>query len=242
MIHKTAIVETNQMGENVSIGPFSIIHDRVVLGNNVIIHPHVVIESGAVIDENVEIFPGAYIGKRPKGVGAIARRPEYEEKVIIKENCSIGPNSVIYYDVCIGKNTLVGDNASIREKVRIGEFCLISRGVTINYNTCIGDRTKILDLTHITGNCEIGNDVFISTLVATTNDNAIGKVGYDKEHIIGPKIGNGVAIGASANILPGVCIGEEAIVAASAVVTKDVPACTLVMGIPARIVNTTEEK
>ncbi|MGB3421045.1 MAG: hypothetical protein WBA52_11545 [Dolichospermum sp.] len=237
MISKNAIVKTTNVGKNVEIKDYVVIADNVQLGDNVIIHPHVIIEPGTVIGDFVEIFPGAYIGKEPKGAGATARILEFERKVYINENCSIGPNSVIYYDVEIGKNTLIGDNASIREKVRIGEFCLLSRCVTVNYNTRIGNRTKIMDLTHITGNCEIGDDVFISVLVATTNDRAIGRLGYEEERVQGPKISNKVAIGAGANILPGVYIGEGAVVAAASVVNKDIPPGKMVAGNPARVIK-----
>jgi UDP-3-O-[3-hydroxymyristoyl] glucosamine N-acyltransferase len=237
MISNNAVVKTSSIGNNVEIKDYAVIADNVTLGDNVIIHPHVIIESGTVIGSFVEIFPGAYIGKEPKGAGATERRLDFERKVSIHENCSIGPYSVIYYNVEIGKNTLIGDHASIREKVKIGEFCIISRSVTINYNTSIGDRTKIMDLSHITGNCEIGDDVFISVLVATTNDRAIGRYGYDEELVQGPKISHRVAIGAGANILPGVFIGEGAVVAAASVVNKDIPTGRMVAGNPARVIK-----
>jgi len=230
-------VETTQVGENVIFSPFCVIKSEVTIGNHVIIHPQVVIESGVIIGDYVEIFPGAYLGKEPKGAGAIARQPEFNKKIVIGDYCSIGPHSTIYYDVMIGHHTLIGDNASIREKVRIGEYCIISRGVTINYNTRVGNRTKIMDLSHITGNCEIGDDVFISVLVATTNDRAIGRLEYDENRVQGPVIGNKVSIGAHANILPNVTIGEGAIVAASSVVSKDVAAGKMVAGSPARVIK-----
>jgi acetyltransferase-like isoleucine patch superfamily enzyme len=240
-VHKSACVDTDKIGSNTRISAFVVIEADVQIGNDVIIHPHVTIESGVTIGDGIEIFPGAYLGKEPKGAGATARKPEFDRIISIGDNCSIGPNSVIYYDVKIGRNTLIGDNASIREKVSIGEFCILSRGVTVNYNTQIGDRTKIMDLTHITGNCEIGNDVFISVLVATTNDRAIGKLEYNEERIQGPKIEDNVAIGAGANILPGVRIGIGSIVAAAAVVSKDIPAGKMVAGNPARVIKTVNE-
>jgi acetyltransferase-like isoleucine patch superfamily enzyme len=240
-IHDRAYVATENIGFGTRILAFAVIGVDVRLGSNVIIHPHVTIESGVTIGNGVEIFPGAYIGKEPKGAGATSRELSFNKKIVIHDRCSIGPNSVIYYDVEIGKNTLIGDNASIREQVRIGEFCILSRGVTVNYNTQIGNRTKIMDLTHITGNCEIGDDVFISVLVATTNDRTIGKLEYDEERIQGPKIEDNVAIGAGANILPGVRIGSGSIVAAASVVSKDIPAGKMVAGNPARVIRTINE-
>lgn len=240
LISEHAIVQTalNNLGANVQIGEFVIVRPDVIIGKNTIIHPNVVISSGVKIGANVEIFPGAFIGKEPKGAGATARTPVFERKVLIGDNCSIGPNAVIFYDVEIGKNTLLGDGASIREKCRVGSFCILSRYVTVNYNTKIGNRTKIMDLTHITGNTIIEDDVFISTMVGMTNDNALGASGYDEEKIVGPKIKSKAMIGVGASLLPNTEIGEGSIVGAGAVVTKNVEPHQVVMGIPARLVKT----
>ena len=198
-----------------------------------------VIELGVVVGDGVEILPGAYIGREPKGVGATARLPEFERHVSIGSECSIGSNAVIYYDVRIGRNTLIGDNTSVRENVTIGERCILGRAATVNYNAQIGDRTKIMDLTHITGNCIVGNDVFISVCVGTTNDNAIGNLAYDAEGFRA-RIGGQGRIGAGANLLPNVEIGEGAVVGASALVTKNVLERKLVMGVPAKVVRDIE--
>jgi UDP-3-O-[3-hydroxymyristoyl] glucosamine N-acyltransferase len=222
-----------RIGSGSRIGQGVHIADDVTIGENVLIHPHAVIYEGVVIGAGCEIFPGAFIGKEPKGAGATARPVSFEKKIIIGDNCSIGPNCVIFYDTTIGDNTLLGDGASIREKCRIGSRCIISRYVTVNYETTIGDRTKIMDLSHITGKSSIGNDVFISVLVGTTNDNVI-RADYDQERIRGPVIEDNAVIGAGASFLPNIRIGKGATVAAGAVVTKNVEEHTKVAGVPAR--------
>jgi len=241
VISQWAVVESTELGENVEVAEFAIIRRGVGIGNNVIIHPHVVIESGVTIGDSVEIFPGAYIGKEPKSAGALAHEPSFRRYVTIGAHSSIGPNAVIYYDVEIGDHSLIGEGASIREQGRIGSRCVVSRNVTLNYNVVVGDRTKIMDLTHVTGNCRIANDVFISANVVMTNDNALGEEGY-QDHVVGPTIEEGAMIGAGANLLPGIVIGCRAIVGAGAVVTRDVEAWCVVMGIPARVVRRREVK
>lgn len=258
-IHPTALIDNQaSVAADVTIGAYVIIHGNVTIesgttirehvvigearadaepifiGQNCLLHPHVTIAPGVSIGSNTEVFPGAFIGKEAKGAGATARKPVFDRKVKIAENCSIGPHVTIYYDVEIGQNTLLGDGASVREKVRIGSFCIIARLVTINYETTIGNRTKIMDSTHITGNATIGDDVFISLLVGTTNDNAMGASGYSSEHVLGPQIGNGAMVGVGATFLPNIRVGENATVAAGSVVTKDVPAGGRVAGVPAR--------
>jgi len=213
----------------------------VCIGKDVIIHDFVTIYPKVTIEDCVEIFEGAVIGRPPKGTKATQRKVVSEFKPTrIGRFSVVSPHVVIYTDTEIGEATLIGDGASIREGCRVGKNCVISRNVTVNYDTVIGDNTKIMDGTHITGNMRIGDNVFISLMVSTANDNNLGKAGYDAESVKGPIIENDVGIGAGANILPGVRVGAGSIVAAGAVVTRDVPPKKLVMGTPARIVRDLE--
>ena len=234
-------------GTSVNIDPSASVQPTVrMLGNasigrDVVIHDFVTIYPEVVIEDCVEVFEGAVVGRPPKGTKAVQRDvPSGLQPTRIGPYCVISPHAVIYSDVQIGEETLIGDHASIREGCRIGRNCVISRNVTVNYNTVIGDHTRIFDGTHITGNASVGSHVFISLLVCTSNDNNLGSRGYDANLVRGPTIEDYVGIGAGANILPGVTLGTGSIVAAGAVVTRDVPPKKLVMGVPARIVRDLE--
>lgn len=237
IISNKAVVETELIGPGTQIGDFAVVRADVRLGKNVIVHPHVVIEPGIVISDEVEIFPGAYIGKKPKGAGATAHVPEFQKKINIGAHCSIGANAVIYYDLHIGQNTLVGDGASIREQSVIGDQCVIGMNVTVGYSVTIHNKVRIMDHTHVVGKSLIEDNAFIAMNVSMANDPYIGMLGYKEELIQAITIRTGAMVGIGANLLPGVEIGEKAIVAAGALVREDVPARKMVAGIPAKEVK-----
>lgn len=225
----------SQMAE---IAKTAIIYDGVEIEDGVIIHDYVVVYPGTVIKKNVEIFDHCVLGKLPTSPGVTSRKlKETYSELVVGENSILCPGVVLYAGSRIGRNNLLGDFCSIREECEIGDHCIISRNVSVNYNTTIGDNTKIMDNTHITGNMKIGKNVFISVLVATTNDNTMGREEYNENHVQGATIGDGTTIGAAANILPGIIVGKNVIVGASALVTKDIPDNKVVMGIPAKIVR-----
>ena len=222
------------------IAETAVIHDDVKIGRNVIIHDYVVIYPNSVIEDGVEIYDHCVIGKEPKAPGCTARKIEkIVEPTVIGKNTILSPFCCVYSGTTIKNNCLLGDYASIREHCEIGEYTIISRNVSVNYNTVIGSHTKIMDNSHITGNMKIGNNVFISVLVATTNDNSMGREGYT-EKVNGPTIEDNVTIGAAASILPNVVVGKNSIVGSGAVVTKDVEPNKVVMGIPARVIRDVE--
>lgn len=226
------------INEKAHISNTAIIHDNVEIEDGVIIHDYVVIYPNTVIKKNTEIYDHCVLGKLPTSPGVTSRELKNKyDKLIIGENCVLCPGVVLYTGSSFGNNNLFGDFCSIREECTVGNFCIISRNVSVNYNTTIGNYTKILDNTHITGNMCIGNHVFISTMVATTNDNTMGREAYGEKQVQGAIIEDYVTIGAGANILPNVRIGNNAIVGASALVTKNVEKNKVVMGIPARIVR-----
>ncbi len=215
-----------------------VIYDDVEIEDGVVLHNFVVLYPGTVLKRGAEVYDHSVIGKLPTSPGSTAK--SYGSsfgKTVIGADSIICPGVVIYTGTVIGHNTLIGDNASIREQCVVGDYDIISRNVTINYETKIGSYTKILDGAHITGNMVVGSHVFISVLVTSTNDNSMGRDAEAVSHLQGPVIKDYVTVGAGASLLPGVTVGENAIVGASALVTKDVPPNMVVMGVPARVVK-----
>ena len=151
---------------------------------------------------------------------------------VIGKNTVLRSGTIIYCDVTIGDQFQSGHNVLIREKTRIGDRVAIGTATVIEGTTTIGSDVNLQSMVYIPTNTRIGNHVFIGPNAVLTNDRypPTGIGGLN-----GPEIKNGAAIGANATILPGICIGEGALVAAGAIVTRDVPAYTLAIGAPATI-------
>jgi acetyltransferase-like isoleucine patch superfamily enzyme len=237
-IHSSAVVETDSIGEGVTVAEFSIVRPGAVLGDRVTIHPRVVVEPGVEIGAGTEVLPGSYLGRRPRAVGAIVREPTFREVLWIGAGCSIGANAVVYYDTRIGSDTLIGDGAFLREAVQVGEGCVIGRSVGLDRGVHVGDGTMIMSTALIVSKSRIGKGVFIAHGVITTNDNALGAEGWDEARVAGATLEDGAKIAANATLLPGVTIGRDAVVGAGSVVTRDVAPATTVMGVPARPAQT----
>jgi len=153
---------------------------------------------------------------------------------IIGKNAVIRSGSIIYCDVTIGDYFQSGHNVMIREKTTIGNRVAIGTSAVIEGNTVIGDEVSLQSMVYIPTDTVIGNNVFIGPNTVLTNDRyPPTRIGGLK----GPQIRAGAAIGANATLLPGVCIGEGALVAAGAIVTRDVPAHMLAIGAPAKITD-----
>lgn len=138
--------------------------------------------------------------------------------------------TIIYCDVIIGDNFQTGHNTLIRERTRIGDRTAIGTSSVIDGNTVIGSDVSLQSMVYIPTNTSIGDHVFIGPNAVLTNDR------YPPSKTLeGPVIKTGAAIGANTTIIPGVCIGEGAFVAAGSVVTRDVPDHMMAIGTPARI-------
>ena len=212
-------------------------------GDNCQFGHNVVIREGTIIGDNVRIDDNAIIGKLPMRASmSILKEEKNLTPTVIGDNCIIGANTVIYIGSKIANNVMVADLASVRENTTIGEYTIIGRGVTIENYVMIGKRCKLESNCYITAYSYLGDYVFIAPGVITSNDNYLGRTEERFKHFCGITVKRGGRIGAGAVILPGKVIGEDALVAAGSVVTKDVPARMVVMGSPARAVRDVPEE
>jgi acetyltransferase-like isoleucine patch superfamily enzyme len=136
---------------------------------------------------------------------------------------------------------ILGDQSCVRERVSVGDDVVIGRGSLVENDTTIGSLTKIQADAYITAYSTLEDNVFVAPRVVTTNDNYMGRTEKRLADVKGPTIRRGARVGGGAILLPGVEIGEEAFVGAGAVVTKDVPPRTLVVGSPARVLRDVAE-
>lgn len=190
--------------------------------------------------DGTRIHRTAIIGHQPMQSPALGRATRGWVAPIIGADCRIGPYAVIYAGTVIGSDCLIGEHAVVREGSRIGDRCLIGQGVHVAYEVTLGDDVRIIQGSHIGGLCRIGSGTFIapaaqlgSNMRRVDIDNQV----FDPRDAAPSVIGERVMIGAGANILAGVMIGDRAVIAASALVVKDVPAGFLAKGLPARAVD-----
>ena len=201
------------------------------------IHPTATVYPGTVLGEGVRVLENAVVGKQPAlGPKSTAKREELPP-LELGPGTIVSTGAIVFAGSRIGARVIVGDQACVRERVTVEDDVVIGRGSLVENDTTIGALTKIQADAYITAYSTLEDNVFIAPCVVTTNDNFMGRTEQRHELIAGPTIRRGARIGGGAVLCPGIEIGEEAFVGAGAVVTKDVPARTLVVGNPARVLR-----
>lgn len=128
---------------------------------------------------------------------------------------------------------------SIDDNSKIGAFVEIQKGATIGKNCKISSHTFICEGVHIEDNCFIGHGVMFTNDLFPRATNPDGSAQTEADwKLVETFIKKGASIGSNATIICGVTIGENALIGAGAVVTKNVPANTVVAGNPAKILKT----
>jgi len=213
------------LGEHVGIGA------DVTFGANVVVYDDTVIGDGCFIQD------GAVLGKVPSlSPTSTAKRGELAP-LVLGAGCVISTGAVVYRGTSLGAGCILGDYAGVRERCSLGDRVVVGRGSVVENDTTIGDGTKIQTNVYITAYMTIEDRCFIAPCVQTTNDNFMGRTEKRHKLIKGATIRRGARVGGGVVLCPGIEIGEEAFIAAGAVVTKDAPARKVLMGVPARVVR-----
>lgn len=221
-----------------------VIEDNVVVGKNCVIGHNVIIKEGTNIGSNVVIGDNTVVGKAPFVSFTSATTDSSNElnPLMICDNIKIGAGCIVYRGAILRANVFVGDLATIRENVEIGEKSVIGKGVSVENFVTIGKRVKIETEAYITAFSIIEDYCFIAPEVTFTNDNFLGRTEERKKHFKGPILKKGSRIGGNATLLPGVVIGEDALVAAGSVVTRDLEPRKIYVGVPARYYGEVKEE
>jgi len=154
----------------------------------------------------------------------------------------IHPTADVSPKAAIGPGTRIWHQAQVRERVRLGANCIVGKGAYIDFDVTIGDNVKIQNSACVYHGATVEDGVFVGPGVILTNDklpraiNPDGSLKTDADWEVSPiLIRRGASLGAGAVVLPGVTVGEFAMVGAGTLVTRDVPHHGLVYGTPARL-------
>jgi acetyltransferase-like isoleucine patch superfamily enzyme len=192
---------------------------------------------GTVLGAGVKVLENAVVGKQPSLSPRSSAKRDPLPPAEIGEGTIVSTGAIVFAGSRIGARVILGDQSCVRERVTIGDDVVLGRGSLVENDTTIGSMTRIQAEAYITAYSTLEEHVFVAPCVVTTNDNFMGRTERRHELMKGPTIRRGARIGGGAVLCPGVEIGEEAFVGAGAVVTKDVPARTIVVGNPARMLR-----
>lgn len=160
------------------------------------------------------------------------------------ETITINSDKQSLNNVKVGQNVRIFNfvnayGCSIDDGSKVGAFVEIQKGVTIGKNCKISSHSFLCEGVHIEDNVFVGHGVMFTNDLFPRATNPDGSAQTEADwKMIETFVKKGASIGSNATILCGVTIGENALVGAGAVVTKDVPANTIVAGSPARVFKT----
>lgn len=210
-VHKTAIVSSKAtLGKNVSIGPYTIIHDNVVISDD------------TVIGAYCEIGLPSPLAKK--------------QKLKIGPNSNIRSHSVFYQGSSFGSRLETGHRVTVRENTIAGENLRLGTLTDIQGDCDIGDYVRLHSNVHI-GKCSVVEDfVWVFPYVVLTNDP------HPPSDILqGVTLKKYSVVATMSVVLPGVLVGEGALIGAHSLVNKNVAADAVVVGNPAKEVCKTKD-
>lgn len=192
------------------------------------IAPSAVVHPNVQLGEDVVIEDFCIVGAPFKGYAG--------EATVIGDGAVIRSHTVIYAGNRIGRGFQTGNKANVRElnvigdDVSIGTLSVVEHHVEIAGGVRIHTQAFVPEYTVLEEDAWIGPQVVLTNAKYPRSPNA-------KAELRGPRIGRGAKVGANATLLPGVVVGENALVGAGSVVTVDVAPGDIVVGNPAKVIG-----
>lgn len=215
------------IGCGVTFGHNCIVEDGAVIKNNVFIDSNTIIRAGVVIGEGTSIGSNCIIGEYQMD---FYKDHEYHEHILtIGKNSLIRSGSIIYNGSSIGDHFQTGHQVTIREKASIGNHVSVGTLSDIQGNCKIGNYVRLHSNVHIGQLSEIDDYVWIFPYVVLTNDPT-----PPSENFVGVHVKSFAIVATSAIIMPGIEIGQDSLVAAGAIITKNVEPYAVVAGNPGK--------
>jgi acetyltransferase-like isoleucine patch superfamily enzyme len=225
-----------RLGADVEIAPGAVVHEGVELGAGSRVGSGAVLHAGSKLGDGCLIEDGAILGKRPRLRPGSSAAGGKLGPLELGGQVTVCCGAVLYAGTVIGDGAIIGDQAQVRERASVGPRSVVGRGSCVDFDAAVGADVLIQTGVYVTGGSVVEDDVFLGPGVVTTNDHSMGR--HPRNARLQPPVfRRACRIGGGVTLVPGVEIGEEAFVAAGALVTRDVAAREVVMGAPARAVR-----
>lgn len=213
----------------VSISPDAVIGEDVEIGYGAVIGD-VTIGDGCLVE------PHAILGKVPRlGSQSEAAGREFG-RLEIGDRTTICAGAIVFAGARVGSDVILGDHSYVRERAVIGNDTRLGRSVLIDNEVEVGARCSIQAMSYLCAHSMAEDDVFIGPGLTVTNDHTMTRRTREQP-MVGATLRRACRVGGGVVLAPGVEIGEEAFIAAGAVVTRSVAPRMVAMGVPAKAVR-----
>lgn len=225
-----------ELAADVVLEPGAIVMAGARIGSGTTIGPGAVVQAGTSVGDGCVIEEGAVLGKRPRLRPGSSAAGRATPALVVDAGVTICCGAAVYAGARICSGAIIGDQSQVRERAVVGEESLVGRASCVDFDATVGARVRIQTGAYVTGGALVEDDVFLGPGVLTSNDDTMARHPRGAP-LAGPVFRRACRVGVGVVLVPGVTIGEEAFVAAGAVVTRDVAPRDVVMGVPARVVR-----
>lgn len=215
-VHPTAVVSDRaELGVGVTVGPFTVLNAGVRIGDRSVVGSHCLIGETSLPSHGGDDVLATHIG----------------------DDCVIRSHSVVYAGAATGSGLRTGNHVTIRERARIGHDVQIGTYSEIRDEVVLGDHCRLQSGVGLAPGTVVEEFVWIFPRTIAVDD----PHPPSDTCIRPPTIRRYAVVGSMVTLMPGVEVGEHALVGAMALVTRDVAAETIVVGAPAKVVGSTRD-